>query len=143
MNYSSEQWGSEVVVSETGVGLEYYADLVLMVKMYHMCGMSKDARELIISIGRMLEEPDQKNLFLQKADDVGKQKVNRKLTFTSTAGQNSNAGQLYSSTNTAPANMGHEHSSILSSEDPLSRTKTLILQSIIQVSELYNIDKTS
>lgn len=97
-----------MVVSEAAVGLEYYADLVLMAKMYHMCGMTKDARELIISIGRMLEDPDQKNLFLLKADDEGKQGVSRRLNFTSIstspAGHTTNAGQLYSSTNTAPPN---------------------------------------
>ncbi len=41
MEYSSQQWGSEIVISEIGVGLEYYSDLLLMVKMYHLCGMTK------------------------------------------------------------------------------------------------------
>jgi hypothetical protein len=44
-------------VSEVGVGLSYIADAVLMSKVYHLCGMSRESRDIITLIGKILEDP--------------------------------------------------------------------------------------
>jgi hypothetical protein len=36
-----------------GVWLPHLTDLVLLGKIYHLCGMVKEAREVVISLGKM------------------------------------------------------------------------------------------
>jgi hypothetical protein len=53
------------VVSETGIGLEYFADLLLMAKIYHIHGMEKETMEFITTVGKTLDDPWEKALFLE------------------------------------------------------------------------------
>ena len=45
---------AELTISDVGVAVEYIADNVLMMKIYHLAGLQNKARELIIGIGKLL-----------------------------------------------------------------------------------------
>lgn len=77
-----------------------------MVKVYHLGGMVKEAREIIISVGRLLEEPEQKALFLSYDGVVEGGSIRKKLNYVSvnsTPPPNSNSG--FHTGNASPLNL--------------------------------------
>ena len=86
---------------------------MMLINLYHNAGMTKEAKNLLICLGRLLEEPDEEKTFL-KTPEI-----------------NSHNDPNFSAEDRAK------------SFESLLTTKLILLKSIIRISELYYIDKTT